>query len=195
MNQRLARVFRLSALSVAAMVATTLPAMAAAELSPVEQARELLKLYAYEAHASSDDRFLPRKVTSDDNGTRHVRMERRYRGLRVIGGEVVVNMDATGRLIDLDVSLPDTVSLDSLEANVSETQALQFAEAAFVGHSDGMARTERVIYARAGRPQLAYDVRMSGRYDGAAHAVHHFVIDAVQMRLLDQWDEAGSSAT
>lgn len=120
--------FRLSALSGAAMVATPLPAMAAAELSPVEQACELLKLCAYEAHASSDDRFLPRKVTSDDNGTRHVRMERRYRGLRVIGGEVVVNMDSTGRLIDLDVSLPDTVNLDALEANVSETQALQFAE-------------------------------------------------------------------
>src|SRR5689334_11881940 len=57
----------------------------------VGRALGLLKTHGADTHASGADRFEARDVVLDTDGTEHVRFERSYGGLPVIGGDLVVH--------------------------------------------------------------------------------------------------------
>ena len=63
----------------------------AAGQGPVPRALALLASHGAQARTSADDRFLARDVVVDPDGTEHVRFDRTYEGLPVIGGDVVMH--------------------------------------------------------------------------------------------------------
>jgi len=82
-------------LSVAIVAALALPvaAIAAPSAHSAAQARALGLI---DGHGSSfkradADRFIAKDTIVDANGTEHVRFDRTYRGLPVLGGDVVVH--------------------------------------------------------------------------------------------------------
>ena len=48
--------------------------------------------------ALTDDRFIASDVVHDNNGSEHVRFDRTYRGMRVIGGDIIVHARKENRL-------------------------------------------------------------------------------------------------
>src|SRR5262245_10120102 len=59
--------------------------------TPAERALSLIQAHPGAVHASTADRFHARDTLVDADGTEHVRFERSYGGLPVIGGDVVVH--------------------------------------------------------------------------------------------------------
>ena len=79
-------------LSFAVMLALGGTAAAANTNSPaVGRALGLIQTHGSAVRASTADQFVARDVIVDANGTEHVRFDRTYHGLAVIGGDFVVH--------------------------------------------------------------------------------------------------------
>ena len=130
-------------------------------------------LAAVAAHASAvrsgpGQEFSVRGALVDPDGTRHVRLDRRYRGLPVLGGDLVVHQSPAGAWLGRSQSLTQQLTLDVTPA-VSEAAAGAAAVApsavtrAISG--DRVERTRLVVDATSGSPRLAYEVLTGGRQD------------------------------
>ncbi len=108
---------------------------------------------------STSDAFTARGVTVDRDGTEHVRLARTYKGLPVIGGDLVVHSRAGAfKSASLTQAKPLTLSVTpTLTADAAITNA-----GAQFGTSFDTAPTARLaVYARTATPRLAYDVLSS----------------------------------
>ncbi len=156
-------------------------------LAHIAAARELF-------FASLHDEFGVRDVILDADGREHVRFDRRHRGLRVIGGDVVVHGHASGRLDGASQELHKTLDVSTLPTLTAEA-AVAAAGLVFVGQRAGDPTVRLVVYARDGAEQLAYEVVLTGaRPDHTPSALHVF-IHAHSGAVLDQWDNIQTHTT
>ncbi|MFG6485964.1 M4 family metallopeptidase [Roseateles sp. BYS78W] len=131
-----------------------------------------------------------RDVIVDDDGSSHVRMDRTVGGLRVIGGDLVVQNDRFGNLRAMhhnlrwriDMSLKPTLNASRATLNTLRT------EGGTVG------KPELVIYARDQAPALAWDVPVSGEQADGTPSEKHVIVDASTGRQLDAWDDIHTAA-
>ncbi|MGO1068609.1 M4 family metallopeptidase [Lysobacter sp. CA199] len=168
-----------------------------ADASPAaSRARGLLSgAAAQEIHRVQADAFIARDVMIDRDGTEHVRMERSYQGLPVIGGDFVVHSQ-DGEL--KSISQGDNVRTfgrPDIQPKISAEQARIEAGAAFDGTVTSVASTQLVVFARAVEPTLAYQVDVLGerRADPAPGNISYF-IDAGNGKLLQEDDRVHSAA-
>jgi hypothetical protein len=78
-----------------------------------------------------------------------------YKGLRVIGGDLVVHSNGSGASIDTTHSICQAVELD-IRARLGGAEALRTALAQCSGSLE--VAPQLVVYARGDRPQLAYEL-------------------------------------
>ena len=98
------------AISVAILVGTAGHATAA-DNGAVDRALAAIRQNPAATRLSASDTFTAHGVTVDRNGTEHVRMERTYKGLPVIGGDLVVHSRAGAfKSASLTQAKPLTVS-------------------------------------------------------------------------------------
>lgn len=178
--------------SAAAALCVVGPALAAApsaDNAAVQRALGHLSGNGFQAaKASSADAFVPTDLVADADGAQHVRFDRTHEGLRVIGGDLVVHMGASGDMTGLSQDLSQPIEL-SLKPIVLSTAAGDLALAKF-GHNKGAVHsTELVIYARNGQPRLAYDVLVTGMQKDGTPSEAHMIVDANSKKLLDRWDD------
>jgi Zn-dependent metalloprotease len=152
----------------------------------VVRALTLLQLHGAAARVAINDRFTAQDVIVDANGTEHVRFDRSYAGLRVVGGDFVVH-SRNGRMQSISSALRSSLRPD-LRATLSSTDAIVEAGAAFGSGFRGVPTVSKVIYARDVTPTLAYEVVMTGTKADHVPTEMHYFIDAKNGRLLDQWD-------
>ncbi|MDQ1294723.1 MAG: hypothetical protein QG608_2608 [Actinomycetota bacterium] len=69
------------------------------------------------------ERFVVRDRIVDPDGEEHVRYDRRYAGLPVVGGDVVVHTDAAGRIRDVDRASEAALTLSDTVPRTSEQRA------------------------------------------------------------------------
>ncbi len=177
-------------LSVAIFAALAVPASALAVQPGQSQAPGralgLIDGHAAALHRADADGFVARDVVVDRDGTEHVRFDRTFRGLPVIGGDVVVhsrNGQFKGASQTLKTSLRPGVA-----ARLGKSQAITEAGAAFGTGFDGVPTARKVVYARGASPVLAWEVTMRGiRADQTPTEMHYFV-DAGNGRILDRYD-------
>lgn len=149
-----------------------------------------------------DNSYSARDVIIDADGAQHVRMDRVSQGLRIIGGDMVVHMDAEGNLADVShsgaalkssgrsVTMKATPSI--VAAPDAEAAALDVATAQFRGAMTAEPTAEKVFYARDRDPVLAFDVLVKGvRRDGTPTEMH-YVVDANTNQVLDKFDAVRS---
>lgn len=110
--------------------------------------------------AAEGDRYQPRDVLLDDRGTRHVRFDRTYRGLKVLGGDFVVHSAPDGSFAGATVAQRAPVSVETRPV-VTKRQAVAVAEARFEGRRRQSSAT-LVVDAVAGTPALAWQVLVVG---------------------------------
>src|SRR4249919_44678 len=177
-------------LSVAVVAALALPASAFAAASAqspaAARALGLIDGHGKAAQRADADRFVVRDVIVERNGTEHVRLDRTYRGLPVIGGDVVVH-SRNGQLRSISQTLKTSGRPDVTPA-ISASRAITEAGARFGTGFNGMPQSHLVIYARGASPVLAHEVLFSGFKADQTPTDMHYIIDARSGRVLDKWD-------
>ena len=156
-------------------------ANAALRADPVQRALGALQSHRVTARASSHDGFSMRDVIVDRDGSEHVRFQRSYAGLPVIGGDVVVHSRAGG---DPSMSLGLARPIDiSTRPTLDVGAATVAAGVVFPGRFAGLPQRQLVVYARGpGAARLAWQVRLHN--DDADMT---YIVDAGDGRLLDRW--------
>ncbi len=131
-------------------------------------------------------------VVIDTDGAEHARFERLYKGLRVIGGDLVVHSGRGGRFQDTSQTLKRLIDMP-VQASVSAASAMRAALDAQPGQSSSVAPT-LVVYARGDLPALAWDVRVYSQQADGTPIEKHVIVDAYNARVLDAWDDIQTGA-
>ncbi|WP_412539625.1 M4 family metallopeptidase [Longispora sp. K20-0274] len=98
----------------------------------VSDAQASLSSHGSALRASGSDAFTATGSTVDANGQRHVRFNRTFKGLPVLGGDVVVHSAANGQFSDASVGLQAPLNL-STSPKVTAQRAAELAAGGFAG--------------------------------------------------------------
>ncbi|MCX4754946.1 M4 family metallopeptidase [Kitasatospora purpeofusca] len=139
----------------------------------------------------------------DADGTRHLRFERTYAGLPVLGGDLVVHQAAGGAVEAVDKAVAATIAVPSLTPSIPADKAAAQASGA-VASSVGIAAdkdesplaevhragaAELVVWAADGNPRLAYRTTVQGvRADGTPSS-QLLVTDAASGEVLSTHEQ------
>ncbi|GAA2739783.1 hypothetical protein GCM10009867_37270 [Pedococcus aerophilus] len=179
---------------VAAAVATPLAAAQAAPATGGSTARSAAAAPAVVAEQSkvadaakalglgSGQKLVAKSVVTDTDGTKHVRYERTFNGLRVIGGDLVVERAAGGATKSVRWNATKSVEV-ATSPSLSAGQARKAAKAGTAAGSD------LVVYAAASGPRLAYDVVTEGVRADQTPSRLHTIVDARSGATLDSYDD------
>ena len=177
-------------LSAAVVAALALPVSAfatpLAQSPATARALGLIDGHGKSLQRADADRFVAKDVIVDKNGTEHVRFDRTYRGLAVLGGDVVVH-SRNGQLKSASLTLKTTGRPD-ITPTISASQAIVEAGTRFGTGFNGLPTSRLVIYARNTAPTLAHEVVFAGFKPDQTPTDMHYIVDAQSGRLLDKWD-------
>ena len=169
-----------SALTATASGRSVRPAVAAAQARAGDTARDL--------RLDSREQLTVKDVVTDRDGSTHVRYQRSFAGLRVIGGDFVVHRTGAGAVTSVSWNA-------SGKADVASTtpQVAAAAARATGSRTAALARKstagELVVYAGGATPRLAYDVLVTGIAADQTPTRLHTVVDATTGRTLARWDD------
>ncbi|MFC4784511.1 M4 family metallopeptidase [Nocardioides sp. MAHUQ-72] len=126
-----------------------------------------------------------RDTVLDAGGASHVRFERTFHGLEVVGGDFVVHQaqggafrSVTGRTMK-PFSLPTTASVKAREATRKAAATVDFGKT--------RATPELVVLADHRAPTLAWRVDVTGRNADGSPAGEYVFVGARNGRVLDHW--------
>jgi zinc metalloprotease ZmpA len=135
-----------------------------------------------------DDELESSAVVVDADGREHVRLHRRYKGLRVVGGDLVVHGDAAGQLKDVSRTWRRKAKLDT-RAAVAPADAATAAMKAFKHRNGRAGSRELIVWAVDGQEHLAWDVSVNGQQVDGTPSESHLIVHAGSGRVLAQWDD------
>ncbi len=178
-------------------IALTLASLGAAQAAAApadaqRQARTHIAAYPGLSLHGEGHAYEMRDMVTDADGSTHVRFDRTFRGLRVIGGDLVVHADRQGQLRAMSRTLQYGISLPA-QARLRSEGALDAARARHPGFSAN-GRPEAVVYARGAAPVLAYEVQLSGQREDGTPSEMHVIVDADSGVVLDAWDDVHTGA-
>ncbi|MCK9194162.1 MAG: M4 family metallopeptidase, partial [Nevskia sp.] len=142
---------------------------------------------------SARDAFVVKDVILDTNGASHVRMDRLYAGLPVIGGDLVMHMSASGAFANASTTMTSSLSL-ATKPKASSGSAIRAANAAFAGITSGQPSSVLSVYTRNGVTALAYDVLVRGTAASGRPSETHVIVDANTLAVLDKFDDIKTTA-
>ena len=178
-------------LSVAIVAALAFPAVAQAaspDGSPAaRRALGLIDGHSAAVRRADADAFVARDIVVDADGTEHARFARTWRGLPVIGGDLVVH-SRNGQFRGASLTL-DSRARPDLRGGISADRAIVEAGVAFGTGFDGVPTARKVVYARNATPVLAWEVLMKGTRADQTPTEMHFFVDARSGRILDRYDD------
>jgi len=162
------------AISVAILMGAAGQAAAVDTSGAVDRALAAIRMNPKPTRLSASDNFAVRGVTVDRNGTEHVRFARTYKGLPVIGGDLVVHSKAGAfRSASLTQAAPLTLST---VPTITGDQAITLAGAKFGTQFEAIPTARLAVYARRATPILTYDVLYVGKAkDGTPVRMHYYV--------------------
>ena len=184
----------LSVAVIAGLAALASPVFAAGKAdSPAAlRAKDMLSSHGVAAHRAANDAFTVRDVIVDRDGSEHVRFDRTFRGLPVIGGDVVMH-SRNGQFKSASLSLKSTLR-PGVTPRLSAEQAVLAAGADFAGKLEDIGSQGLVVYARGAKPVLAYEVRVRGVSPRDGDADMRYFVDATSGKVLDRWNRIMTTA-
>ncbi|MEU6237852.1 M4 family metallopeptidase [Kitasatospora sp. NPDC047058] len=170
-------------------LAAPAPAPAGATALAVAQADAALTANAAGLGVTPQQGRSVRDVITDADGTRHVRYDRTFAGLPVLGGDLVVHLAPGGAFRGAvgaaagDLAVPTT--RPAVPAATARAQAVRALGGA-VRQAD--AKAELVVDALRGAPRLAWQTTAAGQ-DYLGNPVARTVLsDAATGAVIDSWD-------
>ncbi|MDH6584496.1 Zn-dependent metalloprotease [Streptomyces sp. SAI-133] len=204
-----ARSRRLATAGVAATAATLLaaalsPAAGAADrptrATAVANAAAVLADHASALGLGSAQRTKVRDVIVDPDGTQHVRYDRTYRQLPVLGGDFVVHLAPDGAYKSSSRATRSAISLSSVTPALSAPKAADLAANALKAANLGetlkklTAKPRLVVDALHGAPRLAWQTDAAAQ-DSLGNPVARTVLtDARTGAQIDAWDSIEQAA-
>jgi Zn-dependent metalloprotease len=139
---------------------------------------------------SAGESLVVKDVMNDTDGSTHVRYNRTFNGLRVIGGDLVSHRDKAGAVKSVSWSSAK-VAVASMTPKVALASAkVAGARTASAEHATTSAsKGEMVVYAGGATPKLAYDVLAQGVKPDQTPSRLHTIVDADTGATLSTWDE------
>ncbi|MER7774401.1 M4 family metallopeptidase [Streptomyces sp. NPDC096191] len=141
-----------------------------------------------------------RDVIVDDDGTQHVRYDRTYRELPVLGGDFVLHLAPDGDFRGADRATEAQVSLPTVTPKLSAPKAADLAANALRAANPGellkklTAKPQLVVDALHGSPKLAWRTNAAAM-DPVGNPVAHTVLtDAGTGARIDAWDTIETAA-
>lgn len=128
----------------------------------VEEARAERATTARELKLGREEALVVKDVLRDTDGGEHVRYQRTYAGLPVIGGDLVLHTSPTRSVSTVDWAHPSRIQLSSTTASVPRATAMARAEEATPARGDDARTARRVVFAALHRPVLAWQTRVTG---------------------------------
>ncbi|MFJ5228681.1 M4 family metallopeptidase [Kitasatospora sp. NPDC088391] len=133
-------------------------------------------------------------VVTDADGAQHVRFDRTYNGLPVIGGDLVVHQDARGRLRDSSRAKGHNPTVKTtrpaVAAQTSAANALRESE----NIADATSAPELVVWAADGGARLAWQTTVSGTGKQGQPTGRVVVTDATTGEAIESYDSEHSAA-
>ncbi|MFI2908865.1 M4 family metallopeptidase [Streptomyces sp. PDY-4] len=174
------------------------PGSESVKLTPAQRAALIREADAAKAATAKDlglgakEKLVVRDVLKDGDGTVHVRYERTYDGLPVLGGDLVVQGDSAGQADSVVKATRAAVKPATTTAKVpaakAEQQALSAAKAEKAEGADVDRAPRKVIWAAGGKPVVAYETVVGGlQHDGTPQELH-VVTDATTGEKLYEWE-------
>ncbi|MFF5455397.1 M4 family metallopeptidase [Streptomyces sp. NPDC012950] len=146
---------------------------------------------ARELGLGPDERLVAKDVLLDADGSRHVRYDRTYGGLPVIGGDLVVHLAEDGAITGSDLAhqgairvagtTPKLTAADASAAAVRHAKHVKHAQA---GNKD----STLVVYAVGKIPVLAYRSTVTGEGETGPASREAVIVDATTGAPLDQYE-------
>jgi Zn-dependent metalloprotease len=182
-----------AALAATTMVVTGLASATAAGAAPggpVRQADpagdlaraavDAVRAHPVAARVGAGQAFRVTDAVVDPDGTSHVRMDRTYRGLRVLGGDVVVHRAADGSWEGVSQSMrtvPDVAVVPEVPRAAAATRALAPSKATRSVTGEKVESAPRlVVDATSGTSRLAWEVLTGGtQHDGTPSRLATYV--------------------
>jgi Zn-dependent metalloprotease len=175
----------LSVAVLAGLASFAMPAFAGKADSPATlRAKDLLVANARAVQRAPSDAFVVRDVVVDKDGAEHVRFDRTYRGLAMIGGDIVVH-SRNGKFRSASHTLK-TSERPNLQPKLSADQAVMAAGTDFAGKLEDIGSQGLVVYARGAKPVLAYEVRVRGVSKRDGEADMRYCIAEKSRKVLDR---------
>lgn len=150
----------------------------------VKAARSAAVANAAATGVTSADTLTVKDVLTDPEGKRHVRFERSQHGVAVIGGDLVVHLDAKNSYLGVTRSANRQVTVPSVTPKLSASDAAAKAAASADGTAAG--KPELVVDARADKAVLAYRVTVTGTPKTEAGAAHSVLVDAASGKVISK---------
>jgi Zn-dependent metalloprotease len=186
------------ALAVAVLTAAGCAATAASVLAaPPDRAAAIARALAFIGekpafvHGGAGQAFVARDVVTDADGSEHVRFDRTYRGLRVLGGDFVLHGDGHGAFSGVSGALRAPLSV-STRAVVNAAAAAEIAGRAF--GAGGLAEPAELVVDASDAPALAWEIVIRGTAADATPREMHYLVDARSGTVRDSWDGIETSA-
>ncbi|WP_329555004.1 M4 family metallopeptidase [Streptomyces sp. NBC_00696] len=193
------------AVGAATLLAATLAPTAHAADRPTRSGAIANAASALVAHAASlgltaSEDTSVRDVIVDADGTQHVRYDRTYRQLPVLGGDFVVHLAPNGTYRSADRATRSSISLSSVTPKVAAPKAADLAvnalRAANLGEAlkSVTAKPELMVDALHGAPKLAWRTNAVAK-DSLGNPVARTVLtDARTGAQIDAWDSVETAA-
>ncbi|MQS15091.1 M4 family metallopeptidase [Streptomyces kaniharaensis] len=154
------------------------------------------------------ERLVAKDAVVDADGTRHLRFERTFAGLPVIGGDLVVHQSSDGAVKSVNKAIAAQVGVPSLTPKIPADRAAADAAGAVratVGvtldadespmaevHQAGAAQL--VVWASDGKPRLAYRVQVEGTRADGTPSRQVLVTDAATGQVLSTHEKVQTAA-
>ncbi len=161
------------------------PASRTRALDLRQQAIRSLDAHPGLARTAPGQTFRAGHALVDRNGSTHVRVDRFYRGLEVVGGDLVVHSDSRGQLRSVSQTLRAPLKL-TVKPGVAASRAIDRALRGAPAGSHQQGKAHLVVDALVSRPRLAWATLTVGRYhDGTPSRLTTYV-DARTGKVLQQ---------
>ncbi|MFG1603884.1 M4 family metallopeptidase [Actinoplanes sp. NPDC049265] len=176
-----------SGLAVTAVSASAAPPAPAP--SPLVAAGTALKAHSAAVRASAKDAFTVYSSKTDSTGLGVVRYTRKYDGLRVYGGDIVVRTRKDGSFAGASAGLAAPLSLDTTPG-YAQAKARAAATKTFKGKATSTGTPELFVDASSGGGQLAWETVVTGwAPDGQTPSKLHVIVDAKTGKAIGSYDE------
>jgi len=146
----------------------------------------LSRVYGFKDAAQE---FTHRRTEADKLGFRHVRLMQMHRGLRVVGGDLIVHFDGKQRAYEVNgryMAGVDVPAEAKVTAAAAEAVARKDLAAFSAGAAELVAVPVLVVYAIDGTPCLAYEFALA---QPAASARWRYWVEATTGEVLRRYDE------
>lgn len=150
--------------------------------------------HALRSSQEPGEELVARSVLRDDTGAEHVRFDKRFQGLKVIGGDIVVHHDEYGLLRHVSASSTSRLGALSLKPTIDAAGASVLAEKVFQGQRVGPATAELIISVRGEEPALAHEVVLEGFRDDGTPSELHVLVNAHTGAIMESWDKIETRA-